>query len=231
MFLCLTAFIQLVICYILSFIKHSVSDNVFNIPYHSTIHCMFTIVKCVDFTLNCECQWISLSQPYWLLQIYLYPTKMSTTSATTALVARDCIPSDIADLSNFMCLFVLTSGTLSIASSILEEDIIEICVQLGHTHPEAVLWYCATKSVMLFHTADKLQIMVHGVMKALMLHEAIRIRTSPPSAAHVRAHMVMVSGEPSGTQPLPSNGEEEPQSHSGNPHPGGRTPQHFQANL
>ena len=172
--------------------------------------------------------------PCWPLQIHLYPTIMSTTSTMTASAARDCIPSNVADLSNHMCLFILTrgNGTLFDASSILEEDIIEMCIQLGHTHPKAVLLYSAVESLVLFHTADKLQIVTHGVMKASMLHdEVIRVRTSPPSANHVRAYMAVVGGDPSGTQPPPSDGEEEPHLSPSNPHLGGRTPQHLQANL
>ena len=70
-----------------------------------------------------------------------HPTVMSTTFVATALVARDCIPSDVADLSNHICLFVLTKddGTPFDASSILEEYIIEICIWFWHTHPEGVL--------------------------------------------------------------------------------------------
>ena len=98
---------------------------------------------------------------------------MSTTSATTASVARDHLPSDVADLSNCMCLFALTKGdgTLFNASSILEEDIIEICIQFGHTHPEGVLQYSTIKLVILFCTTDELQVTMHGVIKASMLHE------------------------------------------------------------
>ena len=53
---------------------------------------------------------------------------MSTTSVTTASAARDCIPSDVADLSNHMCIFILTrgNGIPFDACSIQEEDIIEI---------------------------------------------------------------------------------------------------------
>ena len=65
-----------------------------------------------------------------------------------------------------------------------------------------------------------------------MLHdEAIRVRTSPPSATHIRAYMAEVNGEPSSSQPPPSDGEEEPHSSPSNPHPGGRTLQQLQANL
>ena len=129
---------------------------------------------------------------------------MSITSTTTTLAARDHIPRDIADLSNHMCLFALTKGdgTLFDASSILEEDIIEICIWFGHTCPEGVLQCSMIESVMLFYTADELQVMMHRVVSALTLHEdVIRVRTSPPSATHVRAYMAVVTRELSGTQP------------------------------
>ena len=109
-------------------------------------------------------------------------------------------------------------GTPFDASSTLEEDVIEICIQLGHTHPKGVLQYLVIELVMLFHTVDKLQIAACGVIKAMMLHdESIRVRTSPPSATHVRAYMAVVNGEPSSIQPLPSDGEGEPHSPPRNP--------------
>ena len=36
------------------------------------------------------------------------------------------------------------------ASSIMEEDIMEICFRGAHTHPLGVLWYSAAESVILF---------------------------------------------------------------------------------
>ena len=54
---------------------------------------------------------------------------------------------------------------------------------------------------------------------------------SPPSAAHVRAYLTAVHGEPSITQPPPSEGEEELHSPASNPHLQERTPQHLQADL
>ena len=79
---------------------------------------------------------------------------------------------------------------------------------------------------------NELQVAAHGVMKALTLHDkAIRFRTSPPSATHVRASVAVVNGEPSSTQPPTPNGEEEPHLSPSNPHLGGRTPHQLQANL
>ena len=66
---------------------------------------------------------------------------MSTTSTTTALAAQDLVPSDEVYLLNCMCILVLTrgNGTPFDAASIQGEDIIEICVWLGHTPQRCAL--------------------------------------------------------------------------------------------
>ena len=113
-----------------------------------------------------------------------------------------------------MCILVLTrgDGTQFDAASIQEEDIIEICVWLGHTHPEGVLWYLASKLVMLFHSMDEMLVAADGVIKAMTLcKKFIKLRTSPPSATHVKVHMVVMDGEPSGTQHPTPDREEGPQ--------------------
>ena len=53
---------------------------------------------------------------------------MSTTSAMTASLAQDCIPSDETDILTHTCVLILTrvNGTLLDATSIQEEDIMEI---------------------------------------------------------------------------------------------------------
>ena len=80
----------------------------------------------------------------------------------------------------------------------LEEHIIEICIQLGPTHPKGVLWYSVVKSIVLFHSADEVQVVVCGVIKAMTLYEeAIKVRTSP-SATYMRGYMAVMNGEPSG---------------------------------
>ena len=87
-----------------------------------------------------------------------------------------------------------------------------IYIQLRHTHPEGVLQYSAVKLVMFFHSMDEMLVAAHGVIKAMTLcEESIKLRMSPPSATHVRAYMVVMNGEPSGTQPPTPNREEEPQ--------------------
>ena len=108
---------------------------------------------------------------------------MSTTSTTTALVACNCIPGDEVELLNHMCVLVLTSGdgTPFNVASIQEEDIIELCVERGQTHPKGVLWYLVTESVVLFHSANKMLVTVCGVTKTMALHkEPIRLCMFPP---------------------------------------------------
>ena len=64
---------------------------------------------------------------------------------------------------------------------------------------------------MLFHSVDEMLVMAHGVIKGMVLHkESTKLRTSHPSAAHVRAYMVVMDGEPSGAQPLTTDMEEQP---------------------
>ena len=76
---------------------------------------------------------------------------MSITSSATA--SRDWeVPSTNIVFQVRLCLISITrrDGTLMDASSISEEDIMEICMKKGHTHPLGVLHYSATESVILF---------------------------------------------------------------------------------
>ena len=98
---------------------------------------------------------------------------MSTTSTAATSVVHDHIPGDEVELLNCMCVLVLirSDGTLFNAASILEEDIVEISTQFGQTHPSGVLWYSAVKSVILFQSVEEMLVTVHGVIKAMALHE------------------------------------------------------------
>ena len=82
---------------------------------------------------------------------------MLTSSSATAL-DRDQVLSDDPHLKAKMCMFILMQkdGTPFDATSVLEEDILEICVTLGHTHPLGVLWYLAMGSVALFHKTEEM---------------------------------------------------------------------------
>ena len=74
------------------------------------------------------------------------------------------------------------------ASSILEEDIVGICVQKSHTHPLGVLWYLAVESVILFSTMEDLNRASHTLMDVMELcDEAIMVQTMAPLEAHVAA--------------------------------------------
>ena len=65
-----------------------------------------------------------------------------------------------------MCVLVLTrgDGTPFDATSIQEEDNAELCVEMGQTHPEGVLWFLVTQSVILIHSSDKMLAMVCRVI-------------------------------------------------------------------
>ena len=71
-----------------------------------------------------------------------------------------------------------------------------------------------------------------GAIKALVLsREAIAIRASAPSKAHIRAYMTTVDGKPSGTQAPPLEEDGEPHSPAKNSHAGGVTLHNLQADL
>ena len=138
------------------------------------------------------------------------PPKMLTISSTTTSVARDEVPINETNLQTHMCILILMKGdcTLFDATSVLEEDIAEICIRLGHTHPVGVPHYSTTESIILFWSADDMQCATCRAIKATVLQEeAIVIRASAPSETHMRAYMTAVGGEPSRTQPPLLEGE------------------------
>ena len=158
---------------------------------------------------------------------------MLTTSSATAS-ARDCVPFNETYLQNHMCNLILTKrdGTPVDVTSVMEQDIIEICIRLGQTHPMGVLHFSVMESVVLFQLVDEMQHATHGAIKAMVLHEeAIAIRTSAPSETHMRAYITAVDGKPSRTQAPPLEGEGEPHSPIKNPYLGGEAPHHYQADL
>ena len=69
---------------------------------------------------------------------------MSTTSTVTASVACGHILGNDCDLLNHMCVLAIArgDGTLFDATSIQEEDIVELC--------QGMLWFLATESITVF---------------------------------------------------------------------------------
>ena len=70
---------------------------------------------------------------------------------------RDQVPSDDPHLKTKICIFIVMrkDGTPLNVTSVSEEDIIEICVTLWHTHTLGVLWYLTMESVALFHMTEE----------------------------------------------------------------------------
>ena len=133
---------------------------------------------------------------------------MSTSSSATAS-GRNQVPSDDPHLKTKICMFIVTrkDGTPFDVTSVTEEDIVEICITLGHTHPLDVLWYSAMGLVALFHTTEEMQRASHGAIKAMELrNELIAVRTMAPLEHHIRAYMTVVGGDHSKLQSPPQRG-------------------------
>ena len=115
---------------------------------------------------------------------------MSTTSSATAS-GRDQVPSNESNLKNQMYLFIVTrkDGTPFDVTSVSEEDIMEIYMTLGHTHPLDVILYLAMESVALFHLTEGMQHATHRAIKAMELQdEVIAIRAmalQKPTSEHM----------------------------------------------
>ena len=89
-------------------------------------------------------------------------------------------------------------GTPLDASSISEEDIVELCVRRVHTHPLGVLWYSTVDSVILFSNVTD----VNSTQRVLLdvtefCNEAVATRTMAPAQAHITAFIKMWCSNPS----------------------------------
>ena len=83
---------------------------------------------------------------------------MSTSFSGTAS-GRDQVPSEDPHLKAKMYMFIVMrkDGTPFDTTSVSGEDILEICVTLGHTLPFGVLQYLATELVALFCMTEEMQ--------------------------------------------------------------------------
>ena len=115
---------------------------------------------------------------------------MSTTSPATASSRDLDVPFTEVIFKTNLCLVSLTrrDGTLMDASSVSEEDIIEICITKGHTHPLGLLHYSTMELVVLFCSTDELQCTTCRIVKAMEFWgEAITVKAMAPSEAHIKA--------------------------------------------
>ena len=124
---------------------------------------------------------------------------MSTSSKATAL-GRDPVTTDDPSLKTWMCIFIVTykDGTPFEVTSIMEEDIVQLCMTLGHIHPLGVLQYSAAESVVLFCMAEEMLWASCGAIKAMELcDESIAVKTVAPMEPHIRAYITVGGGYPS----------------------------------
>ena len=150
---------------------------------------------------------------------------MSVTSSATTSRDRE-VPSP-ESFHNRLCLLSITKGdgTPMDASSILEEDIVGICVKKSHTCPLGVLWYSAAESVILFGTTEDLNWANHTLLDMMELHdETIMVQTM----ALLEAHVAMFT---SVWCLKPNTGEGEPHTPPQQAPPSEGTPCHLHAEL
>ena len=83
------------------------------------------------------------------------------------------------------------------ASSITEEDIMELCVRRAHAHPMGVLQYSTAESVVLFRSLKDVNCAHCTLPDVTELHdEAIMVQTMAPTEAHVAAFTAMWHSNP-----------------------------------
>ena len=101
-----------------------------------------------------------------IVQLPNIEKNMSTTSSATAS-GRDCVPSDKPKLKSRMCLFVIAwkDDTPFDNTSVTEEDIIKMCIKLGHAHPLGVFHYSTMELITLFHSTEEMQCTTWGLLR------------------------------------------------------------------
>ena len=122
---------------------------------------------------------------------------MSVTSSATAL--RDWeVPSPYS-FQNRLLLITITrgDGTSMDASSIMEEDIMEICVRRAHAHQMGVLQYSTAESVILFSSLEDVNHAHHTLPDMTELcNEAVMVQTMTLTEAHVATFTTMWHSNP-----------------------------------
>ena len=146
---------------------------------------------------------------------------MSVTSSATASGDWEVASANI--FGGRLCLISITrkDGTPMDASSISEEDIVEICMKKGHTHPLGVLHYLAMESIILFSTEGDLKCVSHGLVDMTELqNDAIMVATLAPTEAQIASFTMVWYSKP-------TIGHGEPHTPPQQTPPSGGTPHHL----
>ena len=122
---------------------------------------------------------------------------MSVTSSAT--VSRDQEVQSPDSVQDKLLVVSITKrdGTPLDASSILEEDIVELCIRRAHTHLLGVLRYSVVDSVVFFNNiadVNRTQQVLPDVLE--FCNEAIATQTMAPMQAHVTAFIEMWHSNP-----------------------------------
>ena len=150
---------------------------------------------------------------------------MSVTSSGT--ISRDWEVQSPDSFQDKLLVVSITKrdGTPLDASSIMEEDIVELCVRRVHTHPLGVLQYSMADSVILFSNVADVHCTQHVLPDVTEFHdEAIATQTMALEQAHVTAFSEMWHLNP-------ATGEGEPHTPPYQTPPNEETPHRIHAQL
>ena len=122
---------------------------------------------------------------------------MSITSSATVSRDREVQSPDPLPDKLLVVSIVRRDGTPLDASSILEEDIVELCVRRAHTHPLGVLLYSMADSVVLFNNVTDVNRTQHALPDMMEFRdEAIMIWTMAPMEVQVTMFQTMWHSNP-----------------------------------
>ena len=121
---------------------------------------------------------------------------MSVTFSTTASRDQE-VPSPNSQDKLLVVSINREDGTPLDASSIMEEDIVEICVRRAHTCPLGVLWYSVVELVILFGNVADVNSAHHTLLDGTEFQdEAVTVWTMAPAEAQVTAFQAMWHSNP-----------------------------------
>ena len=122
---------------------------------------------------------------------------MSITSSTTVSRDREVQSPDPLPDKLLVVSIVKRDDTPLDASSILEEDIVELCIRRAHTHPLGMLWYSTVDSVVFFNNVADVNRTQHAIPDMTEFRdEAVVIWTMAPMEAQVIVFQTMWHSNP-----------------------------------